>query len=177
MQPVHFVLIMAPRSSKASSQLMAGSCGEISEYNLMCQCQRSDLLGAVRGMEVYSHCNSYVHTLCSRYRRSLLQCMHGRYRFLLFCALNHILLLIYYVEDAPAPASIHSFQTHITDGKIYVTADPANTTKEKKSRPPKLLSSGSEVGGAGVVIVGGGSGAFHATESLREVSLAHTRWT
>jgi hypothetical protein len=82
-------------------------------------------------------------------------------------------LLIYYVEDAPAPASIHSFQTHITDGKIYVTADPANTTKEKKSRPPKLLSSGSEVGGAGVVIVGGGSGAFHAIESLREVSLAY----
>lgn len=113
-------------------------------------------------------------TLCSRYRRSLLQCMHGRYRSVLSCALDHILLLIFYEEDAPAPASIHSFQTHITDGKIYVTADPANTTKEKKSRPPKLLSSGSEVGGAGVVIVGGGSGAFHATESLREVSVA--RW-
>jgi NADPH-dependent 2,4-dienoyl-CoA reductase/sulfur reductase-like enzyme/nitrite reductase/ring-hydroxylating ferredoxin subunit len=72
------------------------------------------------------------------------------------------------IEDAPAPAALHSFQTHITDGKIYVTADPANTTKEKTSRPPKLLSSGSEIGGAGVVIVGGGSGAFHATESLRE---------
>jgi len=88
------------------------------------------------------------------------------------CALNHILLLIHYVEDAPAPAALHSFQTHITDGKIYVTADPANTTKEKTARPPKLLSSGSEVGGAGVVIVGGGSGAFHATEGLREVSSA-----
>lgn len=72
------------------------------------------------------------------------------------------------IEDAPAPAALHSFQTHIADGKIYVTADPANTAKEKKSRPPKLLSSGSEAGGAGVVIVGGGSGAFHATESLRE---------
>lgn len=72
------------------------------------------------------------------------------------------------IEDAPAPAALHSFQTHITDGKIHVTADPVNTTKEKMSRPPKLLSSGSEVGGAGVVIVGGGSGAFHATESLRE---------
>jgi len=141
----------------------------------MCQCQRSDLLGTVRGMEVYSHCKSSTHTLCSRYRRSLLQRMHGRYRSVLSCALDHdrILSLIYYVEDAPAPSSIHSFQTHITDGKIYVTADPANTTKEKKSRPPKLLSSGSEVGGAGVVIVGGGSGAFHAIESLREVSLAH----
>lgn len=78
-------------------------------------------------------------------------------------------LLIYPLEDAPAPAALHSFQTHITDGKIYVTADPANVTKEKISRPPKLLSSGSEIGGAGVVIVGGGSGAFHATESLREV--------
>ncbi|KAI0249164.1 flavoprotein [Lactifluus subvellereus] len=72
------------------------------------------------------------------------------------------------IEDAPAPAAIHSFKTHITDGKIYVTAEPANTTKEKMSRPPKLLASGSEIGGAGVVIVGGGSGAFHATESLRE---------
>jgi hypothetical protein len=88
------------------------------------------------------------------------------------CALNYILLLIYTLEDAPAPAALHSFQTHITDGKIYVTADPANTTKEKTSRPPKLLSSGSEIGGAGVVIVGGGSGAFHATESLREVGSA-----
>ncbi|KAH9068159.1 flavoprotein [Lactarius deliciosus] len=72
------------------------------------------------------------------------------------------------IEDAPAPSALHSFQTHIADGKIYVTADPANTTKEKFSRPPKLLASGTEVGGAGVVIVGGGSGAFHAVESLRE---------
>ncbi|KAI0261514.1 flavoprotein [Gloeopeniophorella convolvens] len=72
------------------------------------------------------------------------------------------------IEDAPAPTAIHSFQTHIADGKIYVTADPANTTKDKMSRPPKLLASGAEVGGAGVVIVGGGSGAFHAVESLRE---------
>ena len=82
-------------------------------------------------------------------------------------------MLTHNVEDAPAPAALHSFQTHITDGMIYVMADPANTTKEKMSRPPKLLSSGSEVGGAGVVIVGGGSGAFHAVESLREVSHAH----
>jgi hypothetical protein len=82
----------------------------------------------------------------------------------------HFLLLTHNAEDAPAPAALHSFQTHIADGKIYVTADPANTAKEKKSRPPRLLSSGSEVGGAGVVIVGGGSGAFHATESLREAS-------
>ena len=73
-------------------------------------------------------------------------------------------------EDAPAPSALHSFRTHIADGKIYVTADPANTTKEKMSRPPKLLASGTEVGGAGVVIVGGGSGAFHAVESLREAS-------
>lgn len=143
--------------------------------------KRSDLRGAVRGMEVYSHCRSPAHTLCSRYRGSLLQCMHRRYRSALSCPLGHFPLLISNVEDAPAPSPIHSFQTHITDGKIYVTADPANTTKEKKSRPPKLLSSGSEVGGAGVVIVGGGSGAFHATESLRGVSSTHipapTRWT
>ncbi|KAI0297246.1 flavoprotein [Multifurca ochricompacta] len=75
---------------------------------------------------------------------------------------------VVWYKDAPAPAALHSFRTHIADDKIYVTADPANTTKEKISRPPKLLASGSETGGAGVVIVGGGSGAFHAVESLRE---------
>ena len=80
-------------------------------------------------------------------------------------------VLIRCPEDAPAPSALHSFQTHIADGKIYVTADPANTTKEKMSRPAKLLASGTEIGGAGVVIVGGGSGAFHAVESLREASL------
>lgn len=57
-----------------------------------------------------------------------------------------------------------------------MTAAPANTTKEKMSRPPKLLASGSEIGGAGVVIVGGGSGAFYATESLREASCVSPRW-
>jgi hypothetical protein len=133
-------------------------------------CQRSDLTRAVRGMEVYPTLNQplipYVHVIVACF--SVCTGDIG-----LSYAFNHILLLIHYVEDAPAPAAIHSFQTHVTDGKIYVTADPANTTKEKMSRPPKLLSSGSEVGGAGVVIVGGGSGAFHATESLREVSPAH----
>jgi hypothetical protein len=79
-------------------------------------------------------------------------------------------LLIHYSEDAPAPSALHSFQTYISDGKIYVTADPAKTNKEKMSRPPMLLASGTELGGAGVVIVGGGSGAFHAVESLREAS-------
>ena len=79
-------------------------------------------------------------------------------------------LLIDYPEDAPAPSALHSFQTYISDGKIYVTADPMNTNKEKMSRPPILLASGTEVGGAGVVIVGGGSGAFHAVESLRGAS-------
>jgi hypothetical protein len=171
MRQVHFVPIMVPRSSKASSQLMAGSCGEISENILICQCQRSDRLGLVRGMEVYSHYKPSAHTAHVIGVACFNVCTgdigpSSR-------TLDHILLPIYYVEDAPAPSSIHSFQTHVTDGKIYVTADPANTTKEKKSRPPKLLSSGSEVGGAGVVIVGGGSGAFHAIESLREVSLAH----
>lgn len=77
---------------------------------------------------------------------------------------------MHYPEDAPAPSALHSFQTYISDGKIHVTADPANTNKEKMSRPPMLLASGTEVGGAGVVIVGGGSGAFHAIESLRGAS-------
>lgn len=98
----------------------------------------------------------------------MFQRLHGRHWSVIHTL--HFLLLTHNTEDAPAPAALHSFQTHIADGKIYVTADPSNTAKEKKSRPPRLLSSGSEVGGAGVVIVGGGSGAFHATESLREAS-------
>jgi hypothetical protein len=107
---------------------------------------------------------------CAHVYFSMFQCWHGRYRSVVYS--RHLLLLTYYTEDAPAPEALHSFQTHIADGKIYVTANPANTTKENKSRPPKLLSSGTEVGGAGVVIVGGGSGAFQATEGLREVNHA-----
>lgn len=44
--------------------------------------------------------------------------------------------------------------------------------KSNFSRQPKLLATtatGSQ--GSGVVIVGGGSGAYHAVESLREVSV------
>ena len=75
-------------------------------------------------------------------------------------------------EDAPAPTALHSFQAHVSEGKIFVTADPQNTTKANMSRPPKLLATGSAAStGPGVVIVGGGSGAFHAVESLREVSV------
>ncbi|KAI0349718.1 hypothetical protein OH77DRAFT_1431756 [Trametes cingulata] len=75
------------------------------------------------------------------------------------------------IEDAPAPTALHSFKAEIVNGKINVTADPANTTSANKSRQPKLLATGSNVPvgqGKGVVIVGGGSGAFHAIESLRE---------
>ena len=72
-------------------------------------------------------------------------------------------------EDAPAPSSLHSFKAQVKDGKIHVTADPAQTVKDNLSRPPKLLASGTELSGKGVLIVGGGSGAFHAVESLREV--------
>jgi apoptosis-inducing factor 3 len=73
-------------------------------------------------------------------------------------------------EDAPAPMAIHSFQARVEDGKILVTADPANTEKKNMARSPKLLASGYQASNKpGVVIVGGGSGAFHAVESLREV--------
>ncbi|KDQ56956.1 hypothetical protein JAAARDRAFT_35554 [Jaapia argillacea MUCL 33604] len=77
------------------------------------------------------------------------------------------------IEDAPAPSALHSFNTHITSGKIYVTADPSKTKSDNKSRAPKLLAEGFEgsVGGTGkhgVVVVGGGSGAFQLVESLRE---------
>ncbi|OBZ72306.1 Apoptosis-inducing factor 1 [Grifola frondosa] len=65
------------------------------------------------------------------------------------------------IEDAPAPSALHSFKAHIADGKIHVTADPANTL----SAPPKT-STGASGQGRGVVIVGGGGGAFHCVESL-----------
>ncbi|KAI0346178.1 hypothetical protein BDW22DRAFT_1352201 [Trametopsis cervina] len=73
------------------------------------------------------------------------------------------------IEDAPAPKAIHSFQAHVENGKILVTADPSCTQKANMSRTPKLLASGYQASNKpGVVIVGGGSGAFHAVESLRE---------
>jgi hypothetical protein len=48
-------------------------------------------------------------------------------------------------EDAPAPMAIHAFKAVVEDGKIRVTAEPAKTTKEGKSRAPRLLASGTEV--------------------------------
>jgi len=145
---------------------MAESSGEIYQ-SLASICPISSPYGTAHGMEVCAHYKpTYTHVIVIACFNISTGDIGPSY------ALNPILLLIHSLEDAPAPAAIHSFQTHITDGKIHVTADPANTIKEKLSRPPKLLSSGSEVGGAGVVIVGGGSGAFHAAESLREASRA-----
>ncbi|KIM40012.1 hypothetical protein M413DRAFT_446902 [Hebeloma cylindrosporum] len=72
------------------------------------------------------------------------------------------------IEDAPAPMAIHSFKTQIKDGKIHVTADPANTLKKNMSRQATLRATGVNSTGKGVVIVGGGSGTFHAVESMRE---------
>jgi len=65
--------------------------------------------------------------------------------------------------------ALHSFKTQIKDGKIHVTADPANTLKNNMARQATLRATGINSTGKGVVIVGGGSGAFHAVESLREV--------
>ncbi|KAI0073872.1 hypothetical protein K474DRAFT_1666080 [Panus rudis PR-1116 ss-1] len=73
------------------------------------------------------------------------------------------------IEDAPAPSALHKFKAQIENGKIVVTADPANTLKSNMSRQPKLLANtATGTKGSGVVIVGGGSGAYHAVESLRE---------
>ncbi|CAA7266910.1 unnamed protein product [Cyclocybe aegerita] len=72
------------------------------------------------------------------------------------------------IEDAPAPMALHSFQTQVKDGKIYVTANTTITLKNNMSRQATLLSTGVNSTGKGVVIVGGGSGTFHAVESLRE---------
>ncbi|KIK10084.1 hypothetical protein K443DRAFT_81036 [Laccaria amethystina LaAM-08-1] len=72
------------------------------------------------------------------------------------------------IEDAPAPMALHSFKTRVIDGKIHVTANPANTLKNNLARQPTLLATGVDSSGKGTVIVGGGSGAFHAVESLRE---------
>lgn len=74
-------------------------------------------------------------------------------------------------EDAPAPSPLHSFKTHVSNGKIRVTANPEFTLKDNTSRPPKLSTAGFDAVGKGTVIIGGGSGAFQAVESLREVNL------
>ncbi|THH31451.1 hypothetical protein EUX98_g2754 [Antrodiella citrinella] len=70
------------------------------------------------------------------------------------------------IEDAPAPSALHSFKAHVENGKILVTADPADTVKSNMSRQPKLQAK--SVAGPGVVIVGGGSATFQTVESLRE---------
>ncbi|KAG2071726.1 FAD/NAD(P)-binding domain-containing protein [Suillus decipiens] len=72
------------------------------------------------------------------------------------------------IEDAPAPAAIHSFKAAVANGKINVTADPSLTLKNNMSRSPKLLSTGVAGSGKSVVIIGGGSATFYAIESLRE---------
>ncbi|KAL0572324.1 Apoptosis-inducing factor 1 [Marasmius crinis-equi] len=72
------------------------------------------------------------------------------------------------IEDAPAPSALHSFEAHVKDGKIHVTANPQFTLKDNKSRPPKLSTAGFDSVGKGTVIIGGGSGAFQVVESLRE---------
>ncbi|CCO29026.1 Apoptosis-inducing factor 3 [Rhizoctonia solani AG-1 IB] len=73
------------------------------------------------------------------------------------------------IEDAPAPDALHSFKAEIKDGKIVVTANPEHTTKEGKSRAPKLASFNATSNEPGVVIVGGGSGGLFTVESLREL--------
>ncbi|CAE7206097.1 unnamed protein product [Rhizoctonia solani] len=72
------------------------------------------------------------------------------------------------IEDAPAPDALHSFKAEVKDGKIVVTANPEHTTKEGKSRPPKLASVNASSNEPGVVIIGGGSGGLFTVESLRE---------
>lgn len=74
-------------------------------------------------------------------------------------------------EDAPAPSALHSFKAHVSNGKIYVTANPAHTLNNNKARQSKLLSSGTDSVGKGLIIVGGGAAAFHTVESLREVCI------
>ncbi|KAG5721933.1 putative flavoprotein C26F1.14C [Termitomyces sp. T112] len=72
------------------------------------------------------------------------------------------------IEDSPAPSALHSFKAHVSDGKIYVTANPAHALGNNKARQPTLLSSGTDSVGKGLIIVGGGAAAFHTVESLRE---------
>jgi len=82
-----------------------------------------------------------------------------------------VILISSVIEDAPATGALHSFRAHVADGKIYVTADPARSLKDNMSRAPRPVDTSNESSGKGVVIVGGGSGAFYATQSMREVSL------
>jgi apoptosis-inducing factor 3 len=85
------------------------------------------------------------------------------------------------IEDVPAPSGIHSFKTSVSDGKIFVTADPQRTLKTNAARPPKISpeyaaenseSAFSSGKATGVVIIGGGSASFYAIESLRDVCLS-----
>ncbi|KXN91685.1 Apoptosis-inducing factor 1 [Leucoagaricus sp. SymC.cos] len=71
------------------------------------------------------------------------------------------------IEDAPAPAALHSFKVTTVDGKIHVTADPESTVKQNMKRNPRLLTEDTSFK-TDLIIVGGGSGAFYAVESLRE---------
>ncbi|EKM78680.1 hypothetical protein AGABI1DRAFT_85596 [Agaricus bisporus var. burnettii JB137-S8] len=71
------------------------------------------------------------------------------------------------IEDAPALAAIHSFKTHVADGKIHVSAHPENTLKDNMRRYPGLLNEDTSFK-KGLIIVGGGAGAFFAVDSLRE---------
>lgn len=71
------------------------------------------------------------------------------------------------IEDVPAPAAIHSFKANVIDGKIHVTADPRNTTKQNMRKNSQILTEDTSFK-KGLIIVGGGSGAFYAVESLRE---------
>jgi len=79
-------------------------------------------------------------------------------------------LLTLRTEDVPAPAAIHSFKANVIDGKIHVTADPRNTTKQNMRKNSQILTEDTSFK-KGLIIVGGGSGAFYAVESLREVML------
>lgn len=74
------------------------------------------------------------------------------------------------IEDAPAPAAIHKFETSVTGGKIYVTADPFKTLSANKSRihSSKGLPSAAATPSGGVVIVGGGAGGLATLIGLRE---------
>lgn len=73
------------------------------------------------------------------------------------------------IEDAPALAALHSFETELQDSKLKVTAELDKTSTKDWGRQPNLPSSYQTTGANGVVIVGGGGGTMHAIESLREV--------
>jgi hypothetical protein len=164
MQPVLGALILVHRSLRAFSLLTVELSGR-SSYAIITNVSDSDY--PARGTEVH-----VLHFSNGQYLLNQPACWNictGDIGvFPVYSIPLRPLLILPGVEDAPAPAALHSFKVDVVNGKIHVTANPDSTVKQNMKRNPRLLTEDTSFK-TGLVIVGGGSGAFYAVESLREV--------